>query len=118
MNDPLKDSEIRDDCKKCILSIEDALSVLDSKWKLYILISLKEHSRRFNELSKGIRGITPKILSKELRDLESNQLIIREVRNLFPPHVEYTITEHGLSLGNVLASLRTWGESHRKRIMV
>jgi DNA-binding HxlR family transcriptional regulator len=106
-----------DDCKKCILSAQDTLEVLDSRWKFYILILLRQENRRFNELSKSIRGITPKVLSKELKELEANQLINRVVYNLFPPHVEYSITDHGTSLDSVFISLMNWGDSHRKKII-
>lgn len=106
-----------DECKKCILSVYDALEVLDSRWKLYILTLLKNENRRFNELSKSIYGITPKLLSRELKELEANHLVSRKVYHVFPPHVEYSITDHGLSLENVLITLKDWGDSHRKKIM-
>jgi DNA-binding HxlR family transcriptional regulator len=117
MNMPSIRTEINEDCKKCIRSVQDTLEVVESKWKLHILILLKLENRRFNELLKNINGITPKALSKELKELEENQLITRTVYNIFPPHVEYSITDHGLSLESVFASLKTWGDSHRKKII-
>jgi len=106
-----------DDCKKCILSVHDALEVLDNRWKLYILVLLRQQNRRFNDLAKSIKGITPKLLSRELKELEANHLVNRKVYNVFPPHVEYSITDHGLSLESVFVSLKEWGDSHRRKIM-
>lgn len=108
---------LTDDCKKCILSVHDALDVLDNRWKLYILILLKQQKRRFNDLAKSINGITPKLLSRELKELEANHLVSRKVYNLFPPHVEYSLTDHGLSLESVFNTLKDWGDLHRKKIM-
>lgn len=105
------------ECTKFIVSVQDALDVLGGRWKLPILVVLKLGKKRFKEISKEINGISDKILAKELRDLETNQLITRTVYETFPPKVEYTITEHGLSLENVLLSLRNWGNSHRKKII-
>lgn len=102
---------------KCILSVMDALDVLNGRWKLPILVSLKFGKKRFKQISKEINGLTDKMLSKELKELEVNQLVTRTVYDTFPPAVEYAITEHGLSLDNVIVSLRDWGSAHRKKIM-
>jgi DNA-binding HxlR family transcriptional regulator len=64
-----------------------------------------------------VNGITDKILSKELKSLEINKLIKREVYDTFPPTVEYTITAHGMSLEKVMDELHYWGLAHRKKIM-
>jgi DNA-binding HxlR family transcriptional regulator len=103
--------------QKCILQVSDALEVLNGKWKLPILVSLKFGDKRFKEISREIKGITDKMLSKELKELELNQLVKRTVYDTFPPTVEYTMTEHGLSLDTVIASLRDWGAHHRKKII-
>lgn len=72
---------------------------------------------RFNELSKALGSITDKTLSKELKSLESNELIIREEFDTFPPTVQYSITAHGMSLEKVLDELHFWGLAHRQKIM-
>lgn len=108
---------MNDDCRKCLLAVQDVIEALDGRWKLSILSLLKQQTRRFNELSRFLAGITPKALSKELKELEENQLIKRTVHNIFPPHVEYSITDHGSSLENVFVILRTWGDSHRQKIV-
>lgn len=106
------------ECEKFILSVQDAMDVLSGRWKLPILIVLRTGTKRFNEISKEVNGITDKVLANELRDLENHKLITRTIHEIFPPKVEYTITQHGLSLDAVLLSLQTWGNIHRKTVMV
>jgi DNA-binding HxlR family transcriptional regulator len=107
---------ISSDCSACIMAVQDALEVLNGRWKLPILVSLKYSNKRFKQISNDVNGITDKMLSKELKELEMNHLITRTVYDSFPPTVEYAITEHGLSLDVVIASLMSWGGLHRKKI--
>ncbi len=104
-------------CPKTMLSIKDALEAVEGKWKLLILFSLSERPKRFGEISKSVTGITDKTLSKQLKLLEGNQLIRREVFDSFPPKVEYSITAHGMSLEKVLDELHFWGLLHRGKII-
>jgi len=105
------------ECSKMILPVRDALEVLSGRWKIPILISLGFGTKRFKQISKEVNGITDKVLSKELKDLEANQLIKRVVYDDFPPMVEYSITPHGRSLEKVIDELRLWGNAHRKKII-
>lgn len=104
-------------CPQNMLSIKDALDALEGRWKLLLLFSLSSGPKRFKELSKEVNGITDKMLSKELKSLETNKLVQRTVYDTFPPTVEYTITAHGKSLEKVLEELHFWGLSHRKKII-
>ena len=104
------------ECMGMIIPVRDTLDILNGKWKIPIIISLTFGNKRFGQISKDLNGITDKMLSKELKDLEINQLIKRTVYDSFPPVVEYSITEHGSTLEKVIAELRIWGMSHRKRI--
>ena len=104
-------------CPKTMLSIKDALEAVEGRWKLLILFSLSESPKRFKQIAKEVSGITDKTLSKELKNLEANKLITREVYDTFPPTVEYSITAHGLSLENVIDSLHFWGLAHRKKVI-
>ena len=104
-------------CPKTMLSIRDAMEALEGRWKLLILFCLSGGPRRFRQISREVPGITDKILSKELKALEANKLITRQVFDTFPPTVEYAITEHGLSLEKVLEELHYWGLSHRGVVM-
>ena len=104
-------------CKSMLLPVRDALEFLSGKWKLPIIIALSFGNKRFREMATEIEGITDKMLSKELRDLEQNQLVKRTVYDSVPVKVEYSLTDYGSSLDNVITELRAWGVQHRKRIM-
>jgi DNA-binding HxlR family transcriptional regulator len=104
------------ECAEFIRPVRDVLDILSGKWKLPILIALSFGNKRFKELERDVEGITPKMLSKELRDLETNQLVKRTVYDTLPVTVEYSLTTYGKSLDEVIAALRTWGKRHRQRI--
>lgn len=106
-----------EECTQSLRAVRDALDVLHGMWKLQILISLSEGPKRFRQIAKEVAGISDKMLSKELKELEQNQLVKRTVHDTFPPTVEYSRTEHAKSLGNVLHELRSWGMLHRKKII-
>ncbi|GAC1379562.1 MAG: helix-turn-helix domain-containing protein [Ginsengibacter sp.] len=105
------------ECVKMILPVRDALDILSGKWKLPIIIALSFGKKRFKELSHEIPNITDKMLSKELRDLEMNQLIRRTVYDSVPVSIEYSMTTYGKSLEKVIEELRIWGTQHRKKII-
>lgn len=107
----------REGCPKNILAIKDALEAVEGRWKLLILFSLSSGPKRFKQISKEVNGITDKTLSKELKSLEANKLVKRDVYDSFPPTVEYTITTHGKSLEKVIEELHYWGLTHRKKII-
>jgi DNA-binding HxlR family transcriptional regulator len=104
-------------CSEMILPVRDALDILSGKWKLPIIISLSFGNKRFRQIAKEIPNITDKMLSKELRDLEMNQLVKRTVYDSVPVIVEYSMTPYGESLEKVIEELRNWGMQHRKRIL-
>jgi DNA-binding HxlR family transcriptional regulator len=97
--------------------VRDALDVLNGKWKLQILMALYKGHMRFRQIAKEVDGITDRMLSKELKELEINHLVIRDVIPSFPPTVEYSLSKHGTSLEKVITELSIWGISHRKEIM-
>ncbi|WP_337043729.1 winged helix-turn-helix transcriptional regulator [Emticicia sp. 17c] len=107
----------KEGCPKTMLSIKDALEALEGKWKLLILFTLSAGPKRFRQIAREVSGITDKTLSKELKNLEANELIRRDVYDTFPPTVEYSITQHGLSLERVLQELHYWGLQHRKQVI-
>ncbi|MET0944305.1 MAG: helix-turn-helix domain-containing protein [Flavobacterium sp.] len=106
-----------EECLAALLPVRDALEVLSGRWKLPILIALSNRPKRFKEISKDINGITDKMLSKELKDLEINKLVTRTVYDTFPPTVEYARTAHSHTLYNVIGALNEWGTLHRKEII-
>ncbi|MGV3598998.1 MAG: winged helix-turn-helix transcriptional regulator [Bacteroidota bacterium] len=104
-------------CLQMILPVRDALNALSGHWKLPIIVSVSFGPKRFKQISKEVSGITDKMLSKELKELEENKLVKRTVYDSFPPKVEYSITEHGKSLKRVIKELCEWGTEHRKTVM-
>lgn len=104
-------------CIHMIRPVRDSLDILNGKWKLPILIALSFGVKRFSELSREIPEITDRMLSKELRDLEMNELVKRTVYDTFPVTVEYSMTEYGKTLDDVIAALASWGLKHRERIL-
>jgi DNA-binding HxlR family transcriptional regulator len=107
----------REDCPHNIRAIKDALEALEGRWKLLILVSLATGNKRFRQISKEVYGITDKMLSKELKTLETNKLVTRTVFDTFPPTVEYAITGHGKSVQTLLDALHLWGLEHRRQVM-
>lgn len=104
-------------CQGLIKPVRDALEVINGKWKLPIIVALTLGDKRFGQMAKEIPEITDRMLSKELRDLEANQLVKRTVYDTMPVTVEYSLTDYGESLHPVIKALHTWGTQHRKRIM-
>ena len=104
-------------CNAHVTAVRDALYVLSGKWKLPLIIALTEGPMRFNEIQRALEDITPKILSKELRELELNEFVERKVFATVPVTVTYELTPYSKSLDNVLRELKTWGEEHRERII-
>ncbi|MGA0557290.1 winged helix-turn-helix transcriptional regulator [Larkinella sp. VNQ87] len=103
-------------CSRSRRAIQDTLEIIHGKWKLPILITLESRPFRFKELAREI-GITPRMLSKELQELELNQLVKRTVLETRPISVEYAITDYGLTFKEVLEAMRNWGMKHRRRII-
>jgi len=103
-------------CSLMLIPVKDALEVLAGKWKLQIIIALTFGKKRFKEIAREIGGISDKMLSKELKEMERHQLIVRTVYDAFPPVVEYELTPHGKTLHKLIDSLRDWGNIHRKKI--
>ena len=88
------------------------LELIGGKYKALILWQLSNGKLRFSELKKAVPSATPKMLTQQLRELESQDLIHREVYPVIPPHVEYSLTELGKSLMPVLISMRDWGAEY------
>ncbi|MBD3582625.1 winged helix-turn-helix transcriptional regulator [Flavobacterium selenitireducens] len=105
------------ECTQALMHVRDALEILSGKWKLPILIALSTGEMRFRQIATEVNGITDKMLSKELKDLEINQLVTRTVLDTFPPTVIYARTEHADTLSDVIAALRKWGYLHRQKII-
>jgi DNA-binding HxlR family transcriptional regulator len=102
------------DLPKC--PIETTLKMLGCKWKVLIIRELLTGTKRFCELKKSVKGITQKVLTSKLRELEDLELLERKVYEQTPPKVEYTLTDVGYSLSSVLDGMRAWGKDYKKYI--
>jgi DNA-binding HxlR family transcriptional regulator len=105
------------ECTKMLLPVQDALDILSGKWKLQIILSLTFGKKRFKQIQREIPGLTPKMLSKELKELEVNGLADRHVYDTLPVTVEYELTTYGKTLKPLIGELHKWGAKHRKRII-
>jgi DNA-binding HxlR family transcriptional regulator len=105
------------ECNQSLQAVQDALYVLNGKWKLPIIIGLSTGPKRFRELQRVVIGITAKVLSKELKELEMNEFVVRRVYASTPVTVEYELTEYSHTLDSVIGALREWGMQHRAHIL-
>jgi DNA-binding HxlR family transcriptional regulator len=96
--------------------VEAAIDVFGGKWKALILWWLQERTWRFAELRRQIPGITEKMLTQQLRELEADGIVERRVYATVPPKVEYSLTEYGWSLKRALREICDWGRNHMERI--
>lgn len=104
--------------KKNMMAIQDSMDVLYGKWKIAIISSICFYNkRRFSDILNDVVGISNKMLSKELKELEANKLITRTVLETQPITVQYQLTEHGKSLQTIINNLTDWGIKHRLEII-
>jgi DNA-binding HxlR family transcriptional regulator len=94
--------------------VQDTMAVINGKWKLPILMSMFDGKSRFRDLQRNIPNITTRVLSKELKDLESNKLIIRVVQDTYPVTIDYKLTTYSFSLTPVVSEMIKWGKQHKK----
>lgn len=114
----LEKSCTESDGRQRMRAVQDAMGVLGGKWKMLLIGALAfKGKRRFSELLRDVEGIGPKMLSKELHDLELNELVTRTVHHTKPITVEYEMTEWGRSLIHVIHDISSWGMAHGERIM-
>ena len=92
--------------------VESTLELIGGKYKALILWHLSEGKLRYSQLRDRLDGITPKMLTQQLREMEANNLVAREVFPVVPPKVEYSLTELGRSLMPVLVAMRDWGSEY------
>lgn len=97
--------------------LDAAVAVVGGKWKPLILWALQDEPRRFGELRRNVRGVSEKMLTQQLRELESDGIVHREVYREVPPRVEYSLTPLGRSLNEALLPLGDWGEANLATIV-
>lgn len=96
--------------------VETTLLLIGDKWKVLILRDLLTGTKRFSELKKSLNGITQKMLTQQLRDMENNGLLSRKVYPVVPPKVEYSLTDLGIFLQPILDAMVEFGESFKQKI--
>ena len=110
----LQEEEVQPCPKQFILALTDTLNVVNGKWKLPIVAALFRGRKRFKELLETIENVTPRMLSKELKELEMNGIVHRTVYNQTPVLIEYTLTASGTNMVQVIDAMIGWGLTHRK----
>lgn len=104
------------ECAQSILAIHDVMDILNGKWKVSIMACLCFKKLRYSELLFEVKGVSGKMLSRDLKELEANGLITRTVLNTQPVTVEYETTTYGATLNSVTGAIAAWGLEHRKKI--
>lgn len=105
---------MQNDRKNTACPVETTLTLISDKWKVLIIRDLMPGTKRFGELKRSIGGVSQKVLTSQLRQMEESGLLRRTVYPEVPPRVEYTLTELGYSLKPVLEALQDWGEAYQK----
>ena len=95
--------------------VEATLDVIGGKWKVVILFWLKDRTLRFGELHRKIPGVSQRMLTQQLRELEDQGIIHREVYPVVPPRVEYSLTDYGRTLRPITELMCEWGKNHLRR---
>jgi DNA-binding HxlR family transcriptional regulator len=113
-----KIEEFQQEQKKRMRAVQDSMDVLNGKWKISIISSICCYGkRRFSEILNDIEGISNRMLSKELKELEINKLVKRTVLDTQPITVQYELTEHGNTLQTIISNLTDWEIFHREKIV-
>ena len=99
-----------------LIPLRDALNVFNGKWKIPILFSIMSGNDRFTHIQNSIECISPKVLAKELKDLEEHQLITRVVIDDYPVKIIYKTEPYADSIAPIIEALKTWGQNHRKKL--
>ncbi len=104
-------------CEKKLIAIEDAMYVIGGKWKMTIVAGLSYGPKRFSELLESIEGISGKMLSRTLKEMEINLLVKRTVSETRPISVEYELTDYARDLCVIIDQIAEWGSKHRQKII-
>ena len=113
----IKKEQVRQCPRQYILALNDTLNIVNGKWKLPIIASMLYGKSRFKDFQENIEKITPRMLSKELKELEINGIVERKVYDQTPVLIEYKLTESGKNFANVIDTMIDWGLAHRKEVM-
>ena len=104
-------------CQQFTIPVTDVLEIISGKWVLPVIMVLLQGEKKFTELERILEGITARTLSKELKNLEANELVKRTVIETAPMTVNYSLTEYGNTIQPIIAEIRKWGIVHRERML-
>lgn len=105
-----------DECNKVLMAVSDALYAVGGKWKLMIIIAMARGNKRFTEIQRQVVGISARVLSSELKELEANGFIIKKVTNGYPVSIDYKLLPYSQTLEEVVGAMTRWGIQHREKI--
>ncbi|KAF2328075.1 winged helix-turn-helix transcriptional regulator [Flavobacterium ginsenosidimutans] len=108
--------EFTDECHKVLLAVSDALYAIGGKWKLMIIIAIARGNNRFTEIQRQVTGISARVLSNELKELDMNGFIIKKVDAGYPVTIEYQLLPYSNTLEEVVSAMTKWGMQHREKI--
>lgn len=111
------DKEFSEECTKLLTSVSDALYAIGGKWKLMIIIAMARGNSRFTEIQKRVTGISARVLSSELKQLELNGFIEKKVSVGYPVTIEYQLLPYSHSLEELVSAMSRWGIQHREKII-
>lgn len=103
-------------CLDTLNPVRESLDVISGKWKLLIIISVSGGNERFTDIQASIPGITPKVLAKELKELEQNKLVKRIVTDEYPVKIAYKPAPYAKTLAPIIYALKDWGMTHSKKV--
>jgi len=105
-----------EDCHKVLMAVSDALYAIGGKWKLMIIIAMARGNKRFTEIQRQVTGISARVLSSELKELEMNGFIIKKVESGYPVSIEYELLPYSHTLEEVVGAMTKWGMQHREKV--
>jgi DNA-binding HxlR family transcriptional regulator len=108
--------EFTDECTNVLTAVSDALYAVGGKWKLMIIIAMARGNNRFSELQRQVKGISARVLSSELKELEMNGFIVKNVTADYPISIHYELLPYSHTLEEVIGAMTRWGMEHRDKI--
>lgn len=105
-----------EECNTVLMAVSDALYVIGGKWKLMIIIAMARGNKRFTEIQRQVSGISARVLSSELKELELNGFIIKKVEVGYPVSIEYELLPYSHTLEELVGAMTRWGMQHREKI--
>ncbi|SEP24641.1 transcriptional regulator, HxlR family [Flavobacterium sp. CF108] len=112
----IENKAFTEECNAVLMAVSDALYAIGGKWKLMIIISMARGNKRFTEIQRQVKGISARVLSSELKELEINGFIIKKVAVGYPVTIEYELLPYSQTLQEVVEAMTKWGMQHRQKI--